>query len=486
MARPKTLFSAAIMLGCVVALASSIPLEHAQSLPSQQLADARAALSERAWSAQALPVQQRQRRQLQTGHNPLGQGPGDSTQVLPDGPTGDPSPGSTVDTPATTQPPAVTTTNAAVTTTTTTITTTTTTTTTTSSSSSSSSEEETSTSSRRSRTQQTTRPTNPPVHPPGGRTSITTTISPTATPPANDDDNKPPLLPILLGSIIGGVILLSAAAFFIWRWRKSRRFDSKRPLSFVSLPTDMQDVDFDSSAAASHRNSTGRPLTSQPSLRYTPPDSGNTFAALARSIGSVAGGAAAGGAVAGTPMINSAEYRSSFHPSDHSSTVDPYMMDDENTRLVTARDGVHSASPYPTEDAYGMMSMQRGTGAPQGAMAHRQGSGALIGPGMDDDLYLHRPASTQSFVATSMVRPAYDDPIHTRYSRTVNEARSSSPHPSTHESVGAPAAGSPLVQHASASPPGSPHEQPRAPSSLSVRNPTEPSEQLVSDETQYL
>ncbi|KAG0239224.1 hypothetical protein BGW41_007840 [Actinomortierella wolfii] len=493
-----------IVLTCAATLVSAVPVEQVESA-SKQLDLARAA-SGSIQSAQALApppsIQQRHRRQLPKDSPPrLAQaapGAGDPTNAVPEAPEpGNPAtseapqttpqtqdPPTSTNPPPSPTPPSETTTTTTISTTTTTVSTTTTTTTS-DPPSTSSSEEETTTTSRRvpTRSHQPTRPTNnPPGGPPPGQGPNTTvTPSPSGTPSGNgDDDSKPPLLPIILGSVIGGVILISAAAFFIWRWRKSRRFDSKRPLSFVSLPTDMQDVDYET---AQKNGGSGRPLTAQPSLRYTPPDETNAFAALARNSGGMG------------PV--SEEYRSSFHHSDHSSNVDPYLMDDENTRLVTARDGVRSASPYPpaqrdSEDAYGLIGMRGGIGG-GGASPHRQGSAALIGPGMDDDVYLHRPPSNQSFVATSMVPVAHDDPIHTRYSRTVNEAAAarSSPASSTLEpttagtasqggpSVGSPV-GSPTVQyqsvslHRTTSQAGSVHSETRAPSSLSIRNPSEP------------
>ncbi|KAG9073170.1 hypothetical protein KI688_000957 [Linnemannia hyalina] len=111
--------------------------------------------------------------------------------------------------------------------------------------------------------------------PTGVSTTTTSTLTPTTTPVNPEESSKPSILPIVLGSVLGVGALIGAGIFFFIRFRKHRRFDSKRPLSFLALSVDDHTTGTESASARAlgtdaHYDS-NRPITSQPSLRYTPP-----------------------------------------------------------------------------------------------------------------------------------------------------------------------------------------------------------------------
>ncbi|KAF9142843.1 hypothetical protein BGX30_002033 [Mortierella sp. GBA39] len=110
---------------------------------------------------------------------------------------------------------------------------------------------------------------------PAGVSTATSTSTSTATPVNPEESSKPSILPIVLGSVLGVGALIGAAIFFFIRFRKHRRFDSKRPLSFLALSVDDHTAGTESASARALGTDalydSSRPITSQPSLRYTPP-----------------------------------------------------------------------------------------------------------------------------------------------------------------------------------------------------------------------
>ncbi|KAG0045918.1 hypothetical protein BGZ83_008852, partial [Gryganskiella cystojenkinii] len=199
---------------------------------------------------------------------------------------------------------------------------------------------------------------------PGGSQPSNSTATPTNTPTngtnPNDTDKSsgPPILPIVLGTILGLGALIGAGVFFFFRFRKHRRFDSKRPLSFLALSMDDPSMSSTNHESASARGGSGmdgdlydvnRPITSQPSLRYTPPVMSGLF-----------GGAGEGHA-------NRYSYQSSSEYSGATGAqFAQWSQDDENASLVGGR-----SQPVDFADD--------------------------LNPAGD------RPVSEQSFVATSMV-----------------------------------------------------------------------------------
>ncbi|KAF9929595.1 hypothetical protein FBU30_001436 [Linnemannia zychae] len=280
----------------------------------------------------------------------------------------------TTTTTTTKDPPVTTSTTPVVTTTTTTDPPATTTTTTTSE------DPETSTTSS-SRSRQSHAPTNHPTgggsKGPSGAPTVTSTATPTSTPSKTEDSSKPPILPIVLGSVLGAGVLIGAAVFFFIRFRKHKRFDSKRPLSFLALSVDDPTGSESASARALGTDAlydTNRPITSQPSLRYTPP-------------------------------VMSSIKRYSYQSSEHSGATGgqfaQWSQDDENAALVGE----------PSRQQHLMIAEQGEDGYP--ARFH------------DDGVYPHDHGymadQDQAFVASSMMPLAANDPRHTRYSHQVQQ-----------------------------------------------------------------
>ncbi|KAF9104953.1 hypothetical protein BGX27_009864 [Mortierella sp. AM989] len=216
-------------------------------------------------------------------------------------------------------------------------------------------------------------PTGPTNKPTSTATSNSTT-PPTPTPSNSDESSKVPLLPIILGSVLGFGALVGAGVFFFLRFRKNRRFDSKRPLSFLALsledPTGGPDSGSSRASGSEAIYDSNRPITSQPSLRYTPP-----------VMSGIRGNS-----------------RASFHSSEISgATTGQYAQwsqDDENSALVGG----------PTRQQQIMIADQAEGGYPArfsgGVYSQEQSLG-----------------SEQSFVASSMLPLAPNDPNAGRYSR---------------------------------------------------------------------
>ncbi|KAG0362884.1 hypothetical protein BC939DRAFT_453909 [Gamsiella multidivaricata] len=385
-----------------------------------------------------------------------------------------PKTATTVDPPptATTTEPPVTTTDPPVTTTTTTTTTTTAKPTTTTAethpttTSSSSEPEPTETSTRTSATgrQTTGRPTGTggPVNPPSSPTTTNSTSPPTATPTNGEKSSKPPVLPIVLGTVLGLGALIGAGVFFFFRFRKHRRFDSKRPLSFLALS--LEDPAGGAEAGSSRAAGTdaiydaNRPITSQPSLRYTPP------------------------AMAGVLGNSRFSYQTSSDRS--SSTVGQFAQwsqDDENAALVGG----------PSRQQQIMMTEHGQDGYSDGRFnggLHAQEHDLLSD---DNGLQQRRPDSEQSFIATSMFPLAPNDPRRARYSRQQNQPQGVAQEQEaiTARDMGDPQQISPTLPKESVplralnsnrpqEGPGSPLSRPlsihsNAASVLSVKNPTE-------------
>ncbi|KAF9297253.1 hypothetical protein BGZ88_010648 [Linnemannia elongata] len=206
---------------------------------------------------------------------------------------------------------------------------------------------------------------------PTGVSTATSTLTPTATPVNPGESSKPSILPIVLGSVLGVGVLIGAAVFFFLRFRKHRRFDSKRPLSFLALSADDHTTGTESASARALGTDalydTNRPITSQPSLRYTPP---------------VMSG------------INRYSYQSSEHSGATGGQFAQWSQDDENSALVGG----------PSRQQQLMMTEQGEDGYPArpGAFSHEHDLMA------DPD---------QAFVASSMMPFAGGDPRHTRYSQ---------------------------------------------------------------------
>ncbi|KAF9156480.1 hypothetical protein BG015_004961 [Linnemannia schmuckeri] len=273
---------------------------------------------------------------------------------------------------------------------------------------------------------------------PTGVSTTTSTLSPTATPVNPEESSKPSILPIVLGSVLGAGVLIGAAIFFFFRFRKHRRFDSKRPLSFLALSADDHTIGTESASARALGTDalydTNRPITSQPSLRYTPP-------------------------------VMSGINRYSYQASEHSGTTGgqfaQWSQDDENAALVGG----------PSRQQQLMMTEQGEDGYPArpGTYSHEHD------PMADPD---------HAFVASSMMPLAGNDPRHTRYSQQQQQQQQQ---PETlevrnvsHPSQTSPALsqrGVPLQVLNPEAEQGSPRSRPlsihsQAASILSVRNPS--------------
>ncbi|KAG0372611.1 hypothetical protein BGX24_012814 [Mortierella sp. AD032] len=281
-------------------------------------------------------------------------------------------------------PPVITTTKDPVITTTTTtseVPVTTTTTTSRSSTTTSSEDPDTKTSTT-SRSRQPRPSADHPAGPgPKGPPVVTGTSSmstPTATPVNPDDSSKPSILPIVLGSVLGAGVLIGAAVFFFFRFKKHRRFDSKRPLSFLALSADDHTTGTESASARALGTDaiydSNRPITSQPSLRYTPP---------------VMSG------------IKRYSYQSSEHSGATGGQYAQWSQDDENAALVGG----------PSRQQQLMMAEQVEDGYP--ARFHDGGVYSREHALMTD--------SEQPPVASSMVPLARNDPRHPRYSQQQHQ-----------------------------------------------------------------
>ncbi|KAG0025686.1 hypothetical protein BGZ81_006966 [Podila clonocystis] len=239
-------------------------------------------------------------------------------------------------------------------------------TTTTTTSTSTSSQAEETTSSTKHTTPKTTGPSKPnpgaPGHhspaPPAPATTTNSTISPTTTP---EKSSGAPILPIVLGSVLGVGVLIAVGAFFFLRFRKGRRFDRKRPLSFLAVSLD------DPSGSDRHlsTSSSGGALAGalavarggldrdNDEIRYSPP----------------------------TPI--GANNRFSYQSSDNSGPAVTWNPDDENAALV----GGYGQQQHHHQEERDLLSDENG----------------------------FRPPS-ESFVASSMMPLAANDPRHQRLS----------------------------------------------------------------------
>ncbi|KAF8985201.1 hypothetical protein BGZ46_005564 [Entomortierella lignicola] len=214
---------------------------------------------------------------------------------------------------------------------------------------------------------------------PNSTITSNSTIPPTSTPTNPSESSKVPILPIVLGSVLGLGALIGAGVFFFFRFRKNRRFDSKRPLSFLALS--LEDPIPGSEANSSRVSGSGaiydsnRPITSQPSLRYTPPVMSSRFS-----------------------------YQSSENSGATAGQYAQWSQDDENAALVGG----------PTRQQQLMMPDQADgypARLPGGVFSQEH---ELVS---DDGFQRGRPDSEQSFVASSMVPIAPNDPLTARYSR---------------------------------------------------------------------
>ncbi|KAG0279455.1 hypothetical protein BGZ95_001158 [Linnemannia exigua] len=403
----RTLASLLLAALCLGLISSS---SHASPLPSITARAIQAAGARR-----ALPwLEKRAPPAVILGPSPGGQpseggGGAGSTTTTPDPP---------VQTTTTTPPPVITTTTtdpAPITTTTTTKATiptttsevpvTTTTTTTTSPTTTSSDDPGTTTTTTRSRSQQPRpspdRPIGTGSKGPSVVTSANSTPTPTTTPVNPDDSSKPSILPIVLGSVLGAGVLIGAAVFFFLRFKKHRRFDSKRPLSFLALSADDHSTGTESASARALGTDalydSNRPITSQPSLRYTPP---------------VMSG------------INRYSYQSSEHSGATGGQFAQWSQDDENAALVGG----------PSRQQQLLMTEQGEDGYP--ARFH------------DGGVYSHEHVpigdSEQPFVASSMMPFARNEPRHARYSQQQSQLQ-----PETLEvrNVSNPPEASPALSH---------------------------------------
>ncbi|KAF9898714.1 hypothetical protein BX616_003689 [Lobosporangium transversale] len=201
--------------------------------------------------------------------------------------------------------------------------------------------------------------------------------SPTATSTNPDDTSSgPSVLPIVLGSVLGLAVLITAGVFFFFRFRKHRRFDSKRPLSFLALS--LEDPVGGSESASSRAAGTdaifasNRPNTSQSSLRYTPP------------------------IMPGLMGSNRYSYQSE-HSGATGAQYAQWSQDDENAALVGGPSRQQQLMMVESGDSRG------------GIYSDNNG------------FQRQRPSSQQSFVATSMVQLGPNDPLHARYSRQQSQ-----------------------------------------------------------------
>ncbi|KAG0091606.1 hypothetical protein BGZ92_000276 [Podila epicladia] len=194
-------------------------------------------------------------------------------------------------------------------------------------------------------------------------TPTNSTISPTATP---EKSSGAPILPIVLGSVLGVGVLIAAGAFFFIRFRKGRRFDRKRPLSFLAVSLD------DPSGSDRHlsTSSSGGALAGalaiarggldrdNDEIRYSPP----------------------------TP-IGANNNRFSYQSSDNSGPAVTWNPDDENAALVGGYGQQQQQQHYHQQEERDLLSDENG----------------------------FRPPS-ESFVASSMMPLAANDPRHQRFS----------------------------------------------------------------------
>ncbi|KAF8947944.1 hypothetical protein BGZ47_007212 [Haplosporangium gracile] len=269
---------------------------------------------------------------------------------------------------------------------------------------------------------------------PTGVSTATSTLSPTATPVNPEEPSKPSILPIVLGSVLGAGVLIGAAVFFFFRFRKHRRFDSKRPLSFLALSADDHTTGTESASARALGTDAlydaNRPITSQPSLRYTPP---------------VMSG------------IDRYSYQSSEHSGATGGQFAQWSQDDENAALVGG----------PSRQQQLMMTEQGEDGYPERAGGYSH----------EHDLMAD---SDQAFVASSMMPLAGNDPRHTRYSQQQQQPETLEVRNVSHPSQTSPALsqrGVPLQVLNPETEQGSPRSRPlsihsQAASVLSVQNPS--------------
>lgn len=170
-------------------------------------------------------------------------------------------------------------------------------------------------------------------------------------------------MPIVLGSVLGVGVLAAVGAFFFLRFRKGRRFDRKRPLSFLAVSLD------DPSGSDRHlsTSSSGGALAGalavargeldrdNDEIRYSPP----------------------------TP-IGANNNRFSYQSSDNSGPAVTWNPDDENAALVG---GYGQQQQHYHQEERDLLSDENG----------------------------FRPPS-ESFVASSMMPLAANDPRHQRLS----------------------------------------------------------------------
>ncbi|KAI1299073.1 hypothetical protein EDD11_006493 [Mortierella claussenii] len=235
-----------------------------------------------------------------------------------------------------------------------------------------------------------------PINPPSGAKTSTATPSPTApptTPPTNTEgpSSGSKVLPIVLGTVLGLGALIGAGVFFFFRFRKNRRFDSKRPLSFLALSLDDPVGGSDSASSRAAETDaiydSNRPITSQPSLRYTPP----LMAGIMGSSGHYS-------------------YQSSEHSGATGAQFAQWSQDDENAALV----GGPSRQQQITATEHGEDSYGAGR-APGGGYSQEYDLVAN-----ENGFQRQRPISEQSFVASSMLPLAPNDPLHARYNRQTS------------------------------------------------------------------
>ncbi|KAF9909560.1 hypothetical protein EC991_008385 [Linnemannia zychae] len=232
----------------------------------------------------------------------------------------------------------------------------------------------TSTSHSRQSRPSTDRPTGTGSNGPLIITTTSSTSTPTGTPVNPDESTKPPILPIVIGSVLGAGALIGAAVFFFLRFRKHRRFDSKRPLSFLALSADDHSIGTESTSARALGTDAlydaNRPITSQSSLRYSPPVMSS---------------------------IKRYSYQSSEHSGAAGGQIAQWSQDDESAALV--------GGPSRQQDL--MLAEQ----------AEDRYSARFHDGGVYSHEHLPMPDSEQSFVASSMIPLARNDPRHARYSQ---------------------------------------------------------------------
>ncbi|KAG0318098.1 hypothetical protein BG000_004341 [Podila horticola] len=224
----------------------------------------------------------------------------------------------------------------------------------TTSSSTTSEAEETTSSTKHTTNPKPTGPSKPnpgapgPHTPVGPVTSTTTTtnstIPPTATP---EKSSGAPILPIVLGSVLGVGVLAAVGAFFFLRFRKGRRFDRKRPLSFLAVSLD------DPSGSDRHlsTSSSGGALAGalavargeldrdNDEIRYSPP----------------------------TP-IGANNNRFSYQSSDNSGPAVTWNPDDENAALVASSMMPLAANDPRHQRLSGRQQIQQGAFSPEPEM----------------------------------------------------------------------------------------------------------------------